>query len=421
MFVHKMEGWWFNHPFWKAKFLIEDKERLAALQSAAMDAVIIDTAKGKDLTPEPAVQSAAQSAAQASVARDTKTRIGAIKSRTSADELPPRPVSTDKEVQSAQGIADRASERMHKAFLSARLGKALNVREIEPVTSDILASIRRNPQAFAGLMRCKLQNELTYRHGLAVSALMISLARHMKLNATAIKEAGLAGIFVDIGTNYLPQAINPPDGDYRNADPKIWEQHVILGYRALAGDDTMPDAVLDACMQHHERLDGSGFPNGLRENKIGQIGRMAAICDTFDHMLIPTASEKALDPAEAIQKLVAMEGAFDTEILRKFIESVGLYPVGSFVRLRSDTLALVIDEDRKDSAKPIVQAFYSYVSHTRIKPHRIALAQCEGKDEIVGIADLSGLGLPEDSHLREMIFLGAYSLGDNMQANSEAA
>ncbi|SHN60329.1 hypothetical protein SAMN02745193_02105 [Erythrobacter sanguineus] len=87
---------------------------------------------------------------------------------------------------------------------------------------DILASARRNPQAFSGLMRCKLKNEVMFRHALSVSALMISLARKMKLSAQEIHDCGLAGLLLDIGVNYLPQTITPPFGDFRNTDPKIW-------------------------------------------------------------------------------------------------------------------------------------------------------------------------------------------------------
>jgi len=409
MFVHKMEGNWFEHPFWKGRFMIETQDKLRTLKSSGLEEVVIDTSKGKDITRQPAQRSTPKDSGRPS----PKIRINGIKSRRSVVPKPIVPASTEKELHAAQKIAEKAKDNMRQAFLAARLGKALNVRAVEPVVKDILGSVRRNPQAFAGLMRCKLQNELIFRHALAVSALMVSLGRQMKLCEKAVYEAGLAGLFLDIGTNYLPKDLNPRGGDYRNADPKIWQQHVTLGHRVLQNDDSLPEAVLDACLHHHERIDGTGFPNGLAQEDIGQVGRMAAICDTFDYMLTQTDATEALDPALAIQKLLAIEGAFDTDILRLFIESVGLYPVGSFVRLRSDKLAMVIDEDPKESAKPVVQAFYSFASADRIVPHRVELARRKTEDEIVGIADLSGLNLPEDGQLRELIFLSAHKLSDN--------
>lgn len=406
MFVHKMQGRWFDHPFWKSKFLLNEQCKLEALKSSPLDGVVIDTAKGKDVADKPETDPPAND----TNAPRPANRIGSIKSRQSIDRWINQTTSTQAEVHSAQTIAARGAERLRKTFIAARLGKAVNLHEVEPVVSDILASVRRNPQAFGGLMRCKLKNELVYRHALAVSALMVSLAKQMKLSEQDIHEAGQAGLLLDIGVNYLPKSVDPPGGDYRNLGPKVWQQHVTLGHRALLNDGDLPEGVLDACLQHHERMDGTGFPNGLSGADIGQIGRMAAICDTFDFMLTDADGAAAIDPAKAVQKLKSMHGAFDPDILRAFIASVGLYPVGAFVRLRSDKLAMVIDEDPKDDDKPIVQAFYSFAEQERVVPYRIALARCGGEDEIVGIADLTGLDLPDEPQLRELTFLQAHKL-----------
>ncbi len=407
MFVHRMVGSWFDHPFWRARFLLQDAAKLRRLQESRLDGVIIDTSKGKDLTPP---QDKGEDRKTAATPRP-KARIGRIRSRSSVNPQPAVSISTTQELHAAQAIAGKARDTIRKAFLSARLGKALNVRAVEPVVRDVFSSVQRNPQAFSGLMRCKLNNEFIYRHALAVSALMVSLARKMRLTPEEVYQAGLAGLFLDIGTNYLPRELAPANGDYRNAEPRIWQQHVRLGHRALENDGTLPRFVLDACLEHHERMDGTGFPDGQDGKDISLGGRMAAICDTFDYLLTDSSDGAALDLAAAIRRLSQMEGAFDPDILRQFIESVGLYPVGSFVSLRSGRLAMVIDEDRQDSTRPVVQAFYSLASQQRISPRRIELANCGDEDEITGIADLSGLGLPADQQLRELIFLGAHTAG----------
>lgn len=103
-----------------------------------------------------------------------------------------------------------------------------------------------------------------------------------------------------------------------------------------------------------------------------------------------------------------MAGAFDPDILQHFIESVGIYPVGSFVRLRSERIAMVIDEDPEDHEHPVVKPFYSLTQDCRIQGKVIHLAQCQGEDEIIGIADLSGLVLPEEKQLRDLLFLTAH-------------
>mgnify|MGYP006144908879 CR=1 FL=1 len=404
MFVHKMEGNWFDHPFWKANFLIEDQKRLELVKSSKLRGVIIDTSKGKDV---PAPVSQDREAANQPATRASK-RLSAVSKRSKREAAPPLPVSIERELDHAQAVANKANESLQRVFLAARLGKALNVKAVEPVVNDILASVRRNPQAFSSLMRCKLKNQLMFRHALGVSALMVSLARKMKLPAKDIYNCGLAGLLLDIGVSYLPQNIDPPHGNFRNADQSIWQQHVMLGFRALDNDNDLPLVVLDAVLQHHERIDGGGFPKGLEGSEVSTIARMAAICDTFEFLLSQTGTATALDPASAIQHMKNMTGAFDEEILRLFIESAGLYPVGSFVRLQSEKLAMVIDEDHRDHTKPVVQAFYSYVTGERIKPHRIELARSEQHDRIIEIADLSELNLPAAPLLREMTFLSTY-------------
>ncbi|MEM1197463.1 MAG: DUF3391 domain-containing protein [Pseudomonadota bacterium] len=408
MFIHKMEGTWFDHPFWKSNFLIEDQKRLHTLKQSKLRGVVIDTTKGRDvIAPVPKARASAGKPTAPAKTTANK-RMAAISKRTKREVDAFRPLSTEQEMVTAQAIAHKAKESLHRTFMAARLGKALNVKAVEPVVQDVLASVRRNPQAFSGLMRCKLQNELMFRHALSVSALMVSLARRMKLPAQEVHNCGLAGLLLDVGVNYLPKTIDPPNGDFRNADPKIWQQHVTLGYRSLLNDGDLPELVLDAVLQHHERIDGQGYPEGLEEHRITKVAKMAAICDTFDFLLSKTNSAAALDPASAIEHMKEMHGAFDAEILRQFIESVGLYPVGSFVRLRSEKIAMVIDEDDKDHTKPVVQAFYSLDLKEEIKTHRIALAQSDAEDAILEIADLSGLDLPEDQFLREMIFLSTY-------------
>jgi HD-GYP domain-containing protein (c-di-GMP phosphodiesterase class II) len=408
MFVHKMDGGWFDHPFWKGNFLIDDEKRLEILRSSKLRGVVIDTSRGKDVSAPVAPARTAADAAGGAPGAASSERIRAISRRSRREAEALMPVSIERELHVAQAIADKAQKNLQQVFFAARLGRALNVKAIEPVVNDILSSVRRNPQAFSSLMRCKLKNQQMFRHSLGVSALMISLARRMKLPSQDVHNCGLAGLLLDIGVNYLPPTIEPPHGDFRNADPAIWQQHVMLGYRALNNDGDMPQLVLDAVLQHHERIDGGGFPKGLEDSAIARVARMAAICDTFEILLSPTGTEAPLDPAAAVAQMKTMTGAFDEEILHLFIESIGLYPVGSFVRLTSDRLAMVIDEDHRDHTLPVVQAFYCFAAGKQINPRRVELAASEETDRIREIADLDGLDLPDAACLREMIFLSTY-------------
>ncbi|UAB77730.1 DUF3391 domain-containing protein [Erythrobacter sp. SCSIO 43205] len=403
MFVHKMNGGWFDHPFWKAKFLIDEPQKLRTLQSCSLKSVVIDTSLGKDVE-----EGAASSNGGKAAVADENHRLKSIKRRQSARERVPKPASTAAEVVTAQALVDNASAKLKDMFRAARLGRAISVSSVAPIVSDIHASINRNSQAFHGLMRCKLKSEFVYRHSLCVSALMISLAQKMNLSTKETIDAGLAGLLLDIGTSYYPKTVNPPNGDFSQLDPRIWQQHVELGHRALRYDDAVSDWVLHACLHHHERIDGEGFPEGLNGGEISVGGKMAAICDTFNFLLNNAGESASLDPANALAILREKKGAFDPDILRKFIESVGQFPVGSFVRLRSGLLGMVIDENPRHATRPLVEVFYCLNEGKRIAQRRVKLGDSFDEDEIIDTADLSGLDLPAEDYLREIIFLAAH-------------
>ena len=404
MFVHKMNGGWLDHPFWKAKFLVDDTAKLQTLKSSALKSVTIDTSMGKD------VEEASTQQGQGTKGKaPSQKRLNAIKRRQSIKEQKKlRPTSMAAELGAAQSLANSGSEKLKEVLRSAQLGRAISVGTVAPVVNDIHESISRNSQAFHGLMRCKLSNEFVYRHSLCVSALMISLARKMNLGGKETIDAGLAGLLLDIGTNYYPKTVRAPNGDFSQLDPQIWHQHVDLGYRAIRYDDAVSQWVLDACLHHHERMDGGGFPDGLKGDALSLGGKMAAICDTFNFLLSNEGGSKALDPADAVKRLREMEGAFDPHILRKFIESVGKFPVGSFVRLRSDKIGMVIDENPRDETKPLVEVFYCLKEGKRIAQKRVKLGVGSDEDEIMETGDISQLDLPDEDYLREFIFLAAH-------------
>jgi hypothetical protein len=169
----------------------------------------------------------------------------------------------------------------------------------------------------------------------------------------------------------------------------------------------MPDAVLAVSRNHHERMDGSGYPEGLRGEEIDRLSRMAAICDEFDYLVTGGFQRPPVDPAAAIESLVAEGDKYDPEILRAFIESVGVYPIGAFVRLRSERLAMVVDIDPDDHALPVVRTFYSLATGKSLRGETIRLAQCWGADAVEGIADLSDVEVPAFAALQERLLNAA--------------
>ncbi|MFM6932019.1 MAG: HD-GYP domain-containing protein [Novosphingobium sp.] len=406
MFLHKLEGSWFRHPFWRARFLLDDPSKLARLQESALDTVIIDTSKGLDLRADPRRRAANdQPAAQPAFGTARRSRLPARREAPNQVDLrSTAPQTMAREFGLAKAVAGESRKVVSRIFLQARLGKAIKAAQVEPVIEGVFASIQRNPHAFNGLMRCKRDNQFVYRHVLAVSALMISLARQMKLSPAHIREAGMAGLLMDVGIGHLPVDLSAYDGDYRNVPIKVFQQHVELGHQRLSVGGGLSPNVLEACASHHEALDGSGYPNQLKGDQIGLFPRMAAICDTYDAMVSDTAEGVGINPASAIEQLSYMKAWFDSDVLKHFIDMIGIFPIGSVVRLRSDRLAMVVDQDPADYSHPRLRTFWSIPQARLVRSEFVELGACYGTDEIVALVDPEDFGITEFPALRERLF-----------------
>ena len=394
MFVHKLEGSWLKHPFWKTKFVLSDVGTLQDLRDADIDGVIIDISKGKDVAAPRAPVAGKDTARPAPAAPPQRRRFVPPSAPAQFDLSSTAPQTTAREFGHAGKIAERGRKVVNKVFLEARLGKTIRAEAVEPVIGDIFASVQRNPHAFNGLMRCKSDNEYLYRHALACSALMISLGRELKLSPGEIREAGMAGLLFDVGINHLGLDLDALGGDHRKVPVETLAAHTRLGHDFLLASG-MPPAVAQVALYHHERNDGSGYPEGKLGGDIPLLCRMAAVCDAYDELASQGDSARAVDPGAVVEAMARMQGKFDPAVFAAFVRCMGSFPIGTFVELKSQRLAMVIDQDGNDYAKPTVRTFFSLAASERIRSEDIDLTNCYGADEIMGLADLSRFE-PED-------------------------
>ncbi len=418
MYIHKLEGSWLKHPFWRTKFLLTDAELLADLRASEVEGVLIDVEKGSDvsgggpLLRRPLVASQPVSLAGA-VDRARLDRLRAPVSHPPAANATPfdnrstAPLSVAREIGHAQAVVQRANRVLAGVFEQARLGKAISRGQVEPVIEDLFASVQRNPHAFNGLMRIRRENSSLYSHGLAVSALMIALGRQIGLPSQRVKDAGMAGLLMDVGMGHLPIDVSTIYEDLSDDERKVVQTHTTLGHEFLNMGGEMSEEVTQVCLEHHERYDGSGYPRGLVGEDIGLFARMAALCDVYDSMTSDRPHRPRTDPNAALAIMRGMEGQFDEDLLGQFVESVGVYPIGSVVRLTNGRLALVVDQNVDDYTRPRVWAFYDVGSRRIIKPEDLDLNLCKGRVEIVCSDDGEEYGIPNFPQIREMVFTSA--------------
>jgi HD-GYP domain-containing protein (c-di-GMP phosphodiesterase class II) len=365
MFVHGFEENWLKHPFWRSQFLIKDDATLREIQVSGVQLCLIDISKGQDVPQEKPPEAANGSAVAQPAPAPSRGR------KALTDEL-----------QEAGRIRARSAKTMRKLFTEVRLGNAIETDECATLVDDVVESIDRHPDALLSLARLKTADEYTYMHSVAVCALMVALGRQLGLNDTQCREAGMAGMMHDLGKAAMPQDVLNKPGKLTNEEFEIIKQHPRRGYEMLLEGAKVSDGVMDVCLHHHERWDGTGYPDKLAGPKISMLARMGAVCDVYDAVTSDRPYKAGWDPAQALSQMASWKGHFDTTVFQTFVKSVGIYPTGSLVRMKSARLAVVLEQNPSALTKPRVKVFFSTKHGLPLDHQVLDLASAHVTDQI---------------------------------------
>lgn len=399
MHLKEFCGSWLEHPFWRNGFVITDPMDIERIRSSKIKAVWIDCSKGLDVADGQSVVSVAE----------TEAQVDAERHLDAGAEQKATPVPTSVEFSHAAKIFRQSTRVVAALFNEARLGKAVDTSGVLPLVEEISASIARNPVALISLARFKTSNDYTHMHSVAVCALMIALSKQICLSVEHTHSAGIAGLLHDIGKALVPTEILDKPGKLTVEEFAIIKRHPEEGHKLLLDSNEARAMTLDVVLHHHEKIDGSGYPKGLKDDEISLYAKMGAICDVYDAITSNRPYKKEWDPAESLAKMSEWtKGHFDPLIFRAFVKCVGIYPVGSLVKLKSGRLGVVIDQSKKSLLKPLVKVFYSTQSQTRIQPQIVDLSIPQSREKIVSretledweFADLAELCLGTNVTLR---------------------
>ncbi|MFZ2302962.1 MAG: HD-GYP domain-containing protein [Gallionella sp.] len=381
MFIHELCGSWYDHPFWRNAFMLENPEDLRDIMATGIRETWIDTGKGLDVERDDRGECCKSEEAIASEIDDTLAcaNVGRKISHH---------VDIAREVERAANICAQSKQAVASMFHEARMGKALNASDALPVVEEITASVARNPGALISLSRLKDKDNYTYMHSVAVCALMVSLARQLGLGNEQTSQVGMAGLMHDIGKTMVPLEILNKPGKLTEAEFQIVKNHPIDGHIILLESHGMSDIVLHVCLHHHEKADGSGYPKKLIREQIGLYSKMGALCDIYDAITSNRTYKDGWEPAEAIRKMAEWSHRyFDQRIFHAFVKCVGIYPIGTLVRLASDRLGVVVDQTDHSSLTPVLMVFFCIKSNRRITPGLLDLSKPTCKDKIVSHED----------------------------------
>jgi HD-GYP domain-containing protein (c-di-GMP phosphodiesterase class II) len=214
---------------------------------------------------------------------------------------------------------------------------------------------------------------------------MVALAQQLKLSEEETRQAGLGGLLHDMGKALIPNEILNKPGKLTDEEFNTVKLHPVKGYELLLEGGNVGKIPLDICLHHHEKVDGRGYPNNLKGEEISLYARMGAICDVYDAITSNRPYKSGWDPAESISKMSEWcNGHFDERIFQAFVRSIGIYPIGSLVRLESGKLGVVTDINPTSLLKPKLKIFFSTKTKSQILPVELDLGKPHCEDRIIG-------------------------------------
>lgn len=371
MYIHDLNCGWLQHDFVRNRFLVEGEDDVRKVRAIGVREVYVDTARGLDPdapsdAPE-AVPAAALAIADAPVVRTGSKAANAF--------------------DRARALHREATQIVRDMLVDIRLGKQIELEKVEPLVTRIVDSIFTQQDALLPLARLKQHDNYTFQHSVSVCALMTAFARTLELPREIIREIAIGALLHDVGKARVPDEILNKPARLTDAEFEKMKNHVVQSKIILQATPGISDIALDVAAQHHERHDGTGYPNRLKGEAISLYGQMGAIVDVYDAITSNRVYHKGMPPTEALRKILEWSAMhFKPTLVQAFIRSVGIYPTGSLVRLESRRLAVVQAQHADKPMQPTVKVIFHTAGHY-LQPEDVDLRRSQ--DQIVGYEDFA--------------------------------
>ncbi|GGX90556.1 DUF3391 domain-containing protein [Massilia dura] len=373
MYIHELSCDWLSHPFLRNRFLLSGDQEIRKILDAGIRIVVIDTGKGIDAD--------APTVAQSDAATEVEVQ------RIAAQPARPARVALGEELERAARVRRQASDLVKNVMADARLGRAIEVGQVQPVVRNITESILRNPGALVGLLRIKNKDDYTFLHSVSVCTLLVAFCHSRGMPADSVREAGMGALLHDTGKALVPDAILNKPGPLTDEEFAIIRRHPEDGYDILRRSPEVSQIALDIIRHHHERIDGTGYPDKLAGDGIGELAKMAAIVDVYDAITADRCYHKGMPAASALRKLHEWSKFhFDPRLVQAFMRCVGIYPVGTLVLLESGRLGVVVEPHESNLLAPKVNVFFHTKRNGYLRPELVDLSRgagAGGADRIV--------------------------------------
>ncbi|MFN2360469.1 MAG: HD-GYP domain-containing protein [Marinobacter sp.] len=376
MYITDLNNDWIPHNTQRRRGVIKKEETIEKIHRMGVDSVYIDVSRGldsQDSEPAHEVDQRNEAALQ------------------NAGELNPgvyKRVSVAEEMVFAQQIHTHAQGLVGNLMNSVKIGGAIDIAPIHQLANELQSSVFRNANALSCLGRIREKDNYLLEHSVNLSVLMSLFGNYRKLSPDALHQTIVGALLHDIGKILTPDEILHKPGRLTPEEFEVMKAHARHSRDILGSTEGIGELTIITAAEHHERLDGSGYPEGLRGDEISVYGRMVAITDVYDAITADRVYHKGMTPTQGLKKLLEWSGShLDPALVKEFIRCVGLYPIGALVLLESGRLGVVVETNEEDQRLPVVRVMYNTRFRLPITVDTLDLSQPGTQDRILRSVD----------------------------------
>lgn len=350
---------------------------IRALRERGIDEVMIDPSKtiaGSEAALQAEREQLAEAAEQAKASAAAK--VAPVVPATNK-------VPMENELNRAATLYAEAKALQQKAFDDIKAGRPLALEPMQNLASAFMESVFRNQDALLCMTRIREKDAYLLEHSVNVSILMTILARYLKIEEPVIHQLATGALLHDIGKILVSDRILQKPGKLTDDEFIEMRRHVEYGADVVKHMPGISPISIEVLVQHHERLDGRGYPNKIAGDAISRYGRMIAIVDTYDAITANRVYKDGFTSTHAFK--ILRDGAgqgYDADLVTNFIRAIGVFPVGTLVRLKSQRLGIVIQSGSSDPLKPVVKVFYHSKFRQQVPVTDVDLGAPRCDDEI---------------------------------------
>jgi putative nucleotidyltransferase with HDIG domain len=394
MFVHDVGRRWIGHPWPRKSKLITSENDIKQLRRYGIREVTVDLNRNRRPRTE-AVEEIQEDG------HETIEELPAVENEpVELFEEPPELITIEDEIPRAREVYFTALETAREFTIAARAGRQVNVAKVRENIEELIDSAFRNRDAALALLKLKFYDEYIFTHSLNVAVLAIGMGFHMNLTRADILTLGMGAMLHDLGKTGVPLAILNKKGRLTDEEYNTIKGHPLIGARLLEKHQEVPPQTIDMTRHHHERIDGSGYPDGLSGDELNSMLTITSLSDVYDALSSDRIYHKGLLPHEALKTIFALrDKQFNRLWIERFVQCLGIYPAGTLIQLNSGEIGVVSSVNRSMLLRPVIRPIFDRFGRRATDKDFLDLQDSKYLDRsIIGVLDPKELKLDLSSY-----------------------